>query len=113
MVSPHERTPRKCVYVHADGKIILNGRLNSIITSRNIEIRVSKDGEKIALIVGGSNCHTFTKNGHTINKEIINILGKRLNYPLGYEMENNIVDNIWIGKLQKVENKKEKCKKIK
>lgn len=107
ILKPEEKKSQRYVYVHDDGKIILNGRLNNDIQSRNIEIRLKDDGEKIALIIDGSNCHRFTKNGHTINREFVKMLErKKIKFPLIYEMEQT--NHIWFGKLKKSEIKKQK-----
>ena len=39
VLKPNKRIARRCVYIHEDGKIILNGALNSEVGSRDIEIK--------------------------------------------------------------------------
>lgn len=105
VLKPVDNNAKRCVYIHSDGKIILNGRLNGEITSRNIELRIANKGEKLALIVEGNESHKFTKSGHTKNSELLKILEKKKYvFPVCYEMEK--VDDVWIGCVKK------KCAKI-
>jgi len=103
VLKPVDKVSRRCVYIHEDGKIVLNGKLNGEISSRRVEIRIADSGEKIALIEDGKECHRFSKSGHTKNIEIIKILGKkRILFPICYEMEKQ--DNLWIGKLKRAKS---------
>lgn len=109
ILKPAGNNVKRCVYIHSDGKIILNGKLNGEIASRKIELRIANKGEKLALIVEGNEPHKFTKSGHTKNSELIKILEKK-NYvfPVCYEMEK--VDDIWIGSVKKSSVKKKYSK---
>lgn len=98
VLKPIDKVSRRCVYVHDDGKIILNGKLNGEILSRKIEIRLADNGEKLALIEDGKEYHRFTKSGHTKNIEIIRVLGKKkISFPICYEMEKK--EEIWVGNM--------------
>ena len=102
VLKPIDKVSKRCVYVHEDGKIILNGKLNGEIISRKIEIRLAEGGERLALIEDGKEYHKFTKSGSTKNIEIKKILGKKkINFPMCYEMEKH--DGIWIGLLKRKE----------
>lgn len=100
VLKPIDRVSKCCVYVHDDGKIIMNGKLNSKMTSRKIEIRIADNGERIALIEEGKECHRFTKSGHTKNPEMIKLLGKKkISFPVCFEMQQ--YGNVWMGKLKR------------
>jgi hypothetical protein len=72
------------------------------IKSRQIEIRVSSDGKKLALIPDGENNHKFTKSGRTKNEELVKRLkNKRIGIPATYEMEQDKDSGIWIGEIHK------------
>ena len=102
LIEPEEKRENFCVYLHSDGKIILNGKLNHAINSREIEIRISNDGEQLALIANGTKCHKFTKNGYSKNPELLKIVKKkRVTLPICFNMEFNPVYKIWIGKINK------------
>ena len=77
VLQPVERYAKKSIYVHENGKLVLNGKLNGEIISRNIEIRIADNGERIALIANGSRTHRFTKSGHTINEELTKLLARK------------------------------------
>ncbi len=110
---PERKTSKCFVYVHANGKIVLNGYLNSLITSRNIEIRLSQDYKKMALIVDGINYHKFTKSGHTTNGEFVAQMKKRKAvFPVAYEMEKQDDANIWLGRKEEAINKSKKSNNI-
>lgn len=95
------------LFVHDDGKIVMNGKLNSIINSRNVEIRISNDHTRIALIPNGYSTHKFTKNGQTKNVLFINELQKRnFQFPITYKMEYSENDKVWIGSI--IDSKKQK-----
>ena len=103
LLKPEVRFDKRYVYVHADGKIVLNGKLNNDIKSRKIEIRTSVDCEKMVLIIDGENAHKFTKSGSTINKEFIKRLSrKKIGFPITYEM-NREGNNMWMGEIKKIE----------
>ena len=100
VLKPINKTAKRCVYIHEDGAIILNGRLNGEMLSRKVEIRIADGGEKLALIENGKEYHCFTKSGRTKNLEIKNVLGKKkITYPICYEMEKQ--DGLWIGSLKR------------
>lgn len=101
-VIPEERSSPKYIYIHADGNIVLNGRLNRAIESREIEIKVNDNGKKLALIPGGENNHKFTKSGSTKNMGLLKLLKcKHISVPATYEMELDSNTGIWIGKIYK------------
>ena len=85
---PEEKNSPKCIYVHSDGSLNFNGKLNGEIKSRQIEIRISDDGKRIVLIPDGKNNHKFTKSGRTKNTELIRTLKKKhIGVPATFEME--------------------------
>ena len=99
-IMPEQRQSLKCVYIHSDGNIVLNGKLNSEIKSRKIEIRIADDGKKIALIPDGENNHKFTKNGNTKNMSLLKQLkSNHINVPTAYEMKLDINTGVWIGEI--------------
>lgn len=99
---PEQKVSPMCIYIHEDGILALNGKLNNEIESRQIEIRVHSDGRKIALIPDGENCHKFTKSGRTKNLDLVKLLRKkRINVPATFEMEQEKSSGIWIGEIQK------------
>lgn len=107
---PEKKVSPKCIYVHGDGSLVLNGSLNTEIKTRQVEIKISNDGKKLALIPDGENSHKFTKSGRTQNMELIKILkSKRIDVPATFEMEQNQESGIWIGEIHRNEkNKKTK-----
>lgn len=104
---PEKKISPKYVYVHADGSIILNGKLNKEINSRQIEIRINNNGKKLALIPDGKNNHKFTKNGSTKNIGLLKELkNKHIGVPVTYAIELDKDSGIWIGELCKNMNAK-------
>jgi len=104
---PEKKISPKYVYVHADGSIILNGKLNKEINSRQIEIRINNNGKKLALIPDGKNNHKFTKNGSTKNIGLLKeFRSKHIGVPATYAMELDKNSGIWIGEMCKNMNTK-------
>ena len=104
---PEKRISPKYVYIHADGSLILNGKLNKEIKSRQIEIRINNNGKKLALIPDGKDNHKFTKNGRTKNIGLLKELkSKRIIVPVTYAMELDKNSGIWIGEIYKNMNTK-------
>lgn len=107
VLKPERRNISEYVYVHEDGRIVLNGKLNMKIGERLIEIRISKDGKTIVLLLNGANSHKFTKSGSTQNKEIITILKtKKISLPAKYEMRFDSENGVWMGSVCKVTSSK-------
>lgn len=80
----------------------MNSKLNSIIKSRNLQIQLSQDGERMALISDVVPCHKFTKNGYSKNIKLFNLLKrKRILFPVKYEMHLDNENKIWIGKIKR------------
>ena len=99
---PEKKVSPTYVYVHADGSIILNGKLNKEIKSRQIEIRINNYGKKLALIPDGTDNHKFNKNGSTKNIGLLKALkSKRIGVPVTYVMELDKNSGIWIGEVYK------------
>ena len=99
---PEEKSNPKYLYIHTDGNIVLNGKLNKEIVSRQIEIRINDNGRKLALIPNGENYHKFTKSGVAKNTAIIKKLrNKRISIPVAYEMNLDKSLGIWIGEICK------------
>lgn len=99
---PEEKTSQKKIYIHSNGYLVLNGKLNKEIKTRQIEIKISGDGKKIALIPDGKNSHKFTKNGSTKNTNLLKLLkNKHISVPAIYEMEEDKYTEIWIGQICK------------
>ena len=107
---PEQKISPKCIYVHGDGSLVLNGRLNAEIKTRQVEIKISNDGKKLALVPDGENNHKFTKSGRTKNTELVKKLkSKHISVPATFEMEQNKDSGIWIGEIHRnVINKKVK-----
>lgn len=104
---PEKRVSPKYIYIHADGSLILNGKLNKEIKSRQIEIRINNNGKKLALIPDGKDSHKFTKNGRTKNIGLLKELkSKRIIVPVTYAMELDKNSGIWIGEIYKNMNTK-------
>lgn len=104
---PEEKNSPKCIYVHSDGSLNFNGKLNGEIKSRQIEIRISDDGKRIVLIPDGKNNHKFTKSGRTKNTELIRTLKKKhIGVPATFEMERYMDSEIWIGEIIKIKKNK-------
>ena len=102
VLEPETKENQFFVYVHDDGKMVLNSRLNNIINSRNLQIQISKDGERMALISNVEPCHRFTKNGYSKNIKLLNLLKrKRILFPVKYEMQLDDKKKIWIGKIKR------------
>lgn len=102
IVLPDQRNSPKRVYIHSNGRITMSGRLNAEIKTRQIEIRVSNDAKKIALIPNGEHCHKFTKAGTTKNDSLLKIIkNKRYILPISYDMKQDTNSGIWIGDMQK------------
>lgn len=100
ILKPEKKKSPKCVYVHRDGNVVLNGKLNEAIKDRQIEIRVSKDGKRLALLVNGDDSHKFTKSGCCRNQELITLLEeKEIIFPVTYEMEWDNDLGVWLGEL--------------
>ncbi len=99
---PEEKSNPKYLYIHTDGNIVLNRKLNKEIVSRQIEIRINDNGRKLALIPNGENYHKFTKSGVAKNTAIIKKLrNKRISIPAAYEMSLDKSLGIWIGEICK------------
>ena len=109
-ILPNEKTSPRYVYVHSNGKITISGKLNADIKTRQIEIRISSDAKRMALIPDGEYAHKFTKAGGTRNDELLKKLkSKHLSMPVTYMMEQDEKTGIWIGKMIKTpRNSKEK-----
>lgn len=106
VLEPIERFSKKYIYVHENGKLVLNGKLNGEIISRNIEIRIADNGERIALIANGGRPHRFTKNGYTTNTELLKILArKKIKFPITYEIVEEEANYMWIGVLKRGEKR--------
>ena len=69
-ILPNEKTSPRYVYIHSNGKITISGKLNADIKTRQIEIRISSDAKRMALIPNGEHAHRFTKAGGTRNDEL-------------------------------------------
>lgn len=101
-IFPSHKTSPKCVYVHSNGKITMSGRLNAEIKTRRIEIRISSDIKKIALIPNGDHSHIFTKAGGTKNDELVKKLKNRhYTLPVTFIKEQDGESGIWIGEIVK------------
>lgn len=101
-IFPNQKSSPKCVYVHSNGKITMSGRLNAEIKARQIEIRISSDVKKIALIPNGEHSHKFTKAGGTKNDELVKKLKSRHHtLPVTFIMEQDEESGIWIGEIIK------------
>lgn len=101
-VFPTPRHSPECVYIHSDGKITLSGRLNAEIKTRQIEIRISSDAKKIAMIPNGEHSHKFTKAGTTKNDGLLKIMkNKHYTMPVAFSMKQDENSGIWIGEMQK------------
>ena len=97
---PEKRISPKCIYIHEDGSLVFNGKLNQEIRSREIEIKIHNNGREVALIPNGEYCHKFTKSGRSKNTELIKKLkSKHINIPATFEMEQDKDSGIWFGKL--------------
>lgn len=109
-ILPSEKTSPQRVYIHSDGKITISGKLNADIKTRQIEIRISSDAKRMALIPNGEHAHRFTKAGGTRNDELSKKLkSKHFSMPVTYMMEQDEKSGIWIGKMIKTpRNSKEK-----
>ena len=109
-ILPSEKTSPQRVYIHSDGKITISGKLNADIKTRQIEIRISSDAKRMALIPNGEHAHRFTKAGGTRNDELSKKLkSKHFSMPVTYMMEQDEKTGIWIGKMIKTpRNSKEK-----
>ena len=109
-ILPSEKTSPQRVYIHSDGKITISGKLNADIKTRQIEIRISSDAKRMALIPNGEHAHRFTKAGGTRNDELSKKLkSKHFSMPVTYMMEQDEKSGIWIGKMRKTpRNSKEK-----
>ena len=109
-ILPSEKTSPQRVYIHSDGKITISGKLNADIKTRQIEIRISSDAKRMALIPNGEHAHRFTKAGGTRNDELSKKLkNKHFSMPVTYMMEQDEKSGIWIGKMIKTpRNSKEK-----
>lgn len=91
------------INVLENGKINLNGRLNKELVERELEIRISSDGNIIVLNPNGEIRHKFPKSGSVKNMEIVRILKKsKKEFPVHYDVEWNEEQNIWIGMTGKV-----------
>ena len=101
-IFPNPKSSPKCVYVHSDGKITMSGRLNAEIKTRQVEIRISSDIKKIALIPNGEHSHKFTKAGGTKNDELVKKLKNRhYTFPVTFLMEQDEKSGVWIGEIIK------------
>ena len=109
-ILPNEKTSPQRVYIHSNGKITISGKLNADIKTRQIEIRISSDAKRMALIPNGEHAHRFTKAGGTRNDELSKKLkSKHFSMPVTYMMEQDEKTGIWIGKMIKTpRNSKEK-----
>ena len=109
-ILPNEKTSPQRVYNHSNGKITISGKLNADIKTRQIEIRISSDAKRMALIPNGEHAHRFTKAGGTRNDELSKKLkSKHFSMPVTYMMEQDEKSGIWIGKMIKnPRNSKEK-----
>lgn len=109
-ILPNEKTSPQRVYIHSNGKITISGKLNADIKTRQIEIRISSDAKRMALIPNGEHAHRFTKAGGTRNDELSKKLkSKHFSMPVTYMMEQDEKSGIWIGKMIKnPRNSKEK-----
>ena len=97
---PEKRISPKCIYIHEDGSLFFNGKLNQEIKSREVEIRLHNNGKEVALIPDGENCHKFTKSGRSKNTELVKKLkSKHINMPATFEIEQDNDSGIWFGKL--------------
>ena len=97
---PEKKVSPKCIYIHEDGSLVLNGKLNQEIKSREIEIKIHNSGKEVALIPNGECCHKFTKSGRTKNADLIKRLkSKHVNIPATFEMEQDKTSGVWFGKL--------------
>ncbi len=100
VVEPEKKGGRYCVFLHEDGKIVLNGALNRTISSREIEIRISNDLKKILLIENGNRYHRFTKAGTTTNGDFIAMIKRRrMTFPVAYQCEFDAEKKMWSGVL--------------
>lgn len=91
-----------CVYVHANGKITMSGKLNVEMKTRQIEIRISSDVKKMAFIPNGEHSHKFTKVGGTKNDELAKKLKSRhYAFPVTFLMEKDEESGVWIGEIIK------------
>ena len=109
-ILPNEKTSPQRVYIHSNGKITISGKQNADIKTRQIEIRISSDAKRMALIPNGEHAHRFTKAGGTRNDELSKKLkSKHFSMPVTYMMEQDEKSGIWIGKMIKnPRNSKEK-----
>lgn len=106
-ILPNQKSSPKCVYVHSNGKITMSGRLNAEIKTRQIEIRISSDVKKMALIPNGEHSHKFTKAGGAKNDELVKKLKKRhYTLPVTFIMEQDETSGIWIGEIIMIQNDK-------
>lgn len=104
---PEKKISPKCIYIHEDGSLVFNGKLNQEIRSREIEIKIHSNGKEVALIPNGEFCHKFTKSGRSKNTELVKKLkSKHINIPATFEMEQDKDSGIWFGKLH---NKTKQC----
>lgn len=109
-LSPEEKPINYYIYVHNDGRIVLNSKLNAAIKSRHIEIKINQSGDRIALIENGNDCHSFTKSGHSKNHELLKIIKrKRVLFPATYEMTFNSDSKIWLGVLKRPQTTDKHC----
>lgn len=101
-ILPNQKTSQERVYIHNNGKITLSGRLNAEIKTRMIEIRLSNDAKKIALIPNGEYSHRFTKAGTTNNDELLKKMKNRhCTMPAAFTMKQYEAEGVWIGEIQK------------
>lgn len=109
-IFPNQKPSLKCVYVHSNGKITMSGKLNAELKTRQIEIRISNDAKRMALIPNGEHSHKFTKVGGTKNDELVKKLKSRYcKFPVTFLMEQDETSEIWIGEIiknPKTSNKK-------
>lgn len=107
---PEQKVFPKYLYVHSDGRLILNSTLNREIKSREIEIKINNNCRKIALIPNGDKNHRFTKNGTTRNVQLVRILTtKKIQIPAAFKMELDTESGVWIGELDKNIKRVNKC----
>lgn len=101
-IFPNQKSSPRCVYVHGNGKITMSGKLNAEIKTRQIEIRISSDVKKMALIPNGEHSHKFTKVGGTKNDELVKKLKNRhYIFPVTFLMEQDEESGVWIGEIFK------------
>lgn len=103
LLKPTNRLTQYGVNILENGNINLTGKLKVELAHKEIEIKISRDGNILVLNPTGEVTYRFPKGGSVKNDEVSTLLKKaKKGFPVHYNVKWDEEQKIWVGVTEKV-----------